>query len=337
MKISIIHEDVLLERIADIWGDDLSLPDLAAEMFRSELAARTISSRRALCNRVMGMLTSIRAVDLEDLKTQLFLMEKIGDVTSGPGGKVAAAPLRAVKVGADRYQLFGTVDYRHLTSIFTQSEITPGENRFLVPKNDDLEFFRQRIDLLGGLSLSPERWAGLDKIGAANTKWIQNLDERLENYPIAAGSLNRETNGEWRTYRPEKKDQPQNKRWAKDQGNGRGQLWRIWHQRGWPIHVWTKGLSPEKAFFTRLTGEEASRAMFALDKATDMPIPYVVSEERGKTIFRLGGFLPGPEYRFLTTRGTYSGKSGDYYCFQFDPGIWTETAKVLSERLGIPG
>lgn len=331
------HKEALLKRVADLWGGTLSLPDLSAEMLRSELAARNVSTRRSLCGRVVGMLEAVGPINLEDIKGQLSVMEKIGDITSGPGGRVAAAPLRVVKIGLDRHQLFGTVDYNHVSSVFAQSALTPGQNRFLAVKGDDLEFFDQKIDILGGIALSPERWAGLDKIIAAGPEWLQSLDKRLLHQPTAAGILDRDTTGEWRAYRPEKTDQMQNRRWAKDHNDGQGQLWRIWHERGWPIHTWTSGVSPEDASFIRLTGEEASRTMFALDRKFEIPLPYFLSEKDGKTIFKIGGFLPGPEYRFLATRGEYVGKSGEYFRFQFLHDIWAETAAVLSERLGIPG
>ena len=332
-----IYKDSFLQRLADIWGGKLPLRDLSAEMLRSELAARNVSTRRALCGRVVGLLEPMGPVNMDDIKDQLSVMEKIGDITGGPGGRVAAGPVRMVKLGSTRHQLFGAVDYHYAASVFAESVLTPGQNRFLTVKGDDLELFQQKIDVLGGIALSPERWAGLDKTIAAGPEWLQNLDKRLLHEPIAAGSLDRDTNGEWRTYRPETADQMQNRRWAKEDIAGEGCLWRIWHERGWPIHAWTSGLSPKDTSFIRLTGEEASRTMFALDREAEIPLPHDLSEKDEKTIFKLGGFLPGPEYRFLATRGEYMGKSGEYFCFQFEPDAWAESAGVLSERLGIPG
>ena len=337
MKISIIHKDSLLQRVADVWGKKLPLWDLSAEMLRSELAARNVTTRRSLCSRVVEMLEPVGPINMEDIKGQLSVMEKMGDITGGPGGRVAAAPLRMVKLGLDRYQLFGTVGSSHVSSVFAESVLTPGQNRLLIVKGDDLESFDQEIDTFGGIVLSPERWAGLDKVIAAGPEWLQSLEKRLLNQPIAAGSLDENANGEWRTYRPKDTDQMQNRRWAKGNNDGRGRLWRTWHERGWPIHAWTSGLSPEDAAFFRLTGEEASRTMFALDREAEIPLPHDLSEDGGKTIFKIGGFLPGPEYRFLATRGEYMGKSGEYFCFQFEPDAWAESAGVLSERLGIPG
>ena len=63
-----IHNDALLQRVAEVWGGKLSLRDLSAEMLRSELAARSVSTRRSLCTRVVGLLEPMGSVNMEDIK-----------------------------------------------------------------------------------------------------------------------------------------------------------------------------------------------------------------------------------------------------------------------------
>jgi hypothetical protein len=119
MKIAPVISYDLEQRLANSLGIEMSSNEgLVAELLRNELAARRVSSRWGLCCKIASLMDSFCPVELDFIKEQLLSLERIGEVTDGPGGQVAAAPILAVKLANDRYQLFGTVNYNQLTAIF---------------------------------------------------------------------------------------------------------------------------------------------------------------------------------------------------------------------------
>jgi hypothetical protein len=338
MKIKPATSSDLKQRLADSLGIEQSSHEgLVAELLRNELAARRVSSRRGLCCKIATLIDSFCPVELDFIKEQLLSLERSGEVTDGPGGQVAAAPILAVKLANDRYQLFGTVNYNQLTAMFPDSHLSAGLSRILILKGSDLNKFGQMLDNLGGLELSPERWAGMDKVRAANQEWLDELNCSVARESRPAGSLEKEIQNEWRVYQPDKAVLLQKARWQKQTSSGKGYLWRTWHERGWPIYAWTAGNSPDEENFVRLSGDVANRTMFALDRVEGAEISCKLSTKDEETHLEIGGFLPKAEYRFLAIKGAYTGKDGDYFSFKFEPSIWPDVCEVLNKRLGIPG
>lgn len=311
--------------------------DLITELLRSELSARRLSSRRGLCNRIAVLMESFCPVDVDIIKENLLLLENIGDITGGTGGQVAVAPLRAVKLDDNKYQLFGTLNDTQLTSCFLNSNITTGLTRILNLKDSDQENFDQLLDKLGGVILSPERWAGMDKVNAADQEWLAGLDSRLKDQPRPPGSLDNEINDGWRVYQSDKAKLLQKARWQKGSNDKQGYLWRVWHVRGWPVFAWTAGNSPDQQESIKLSSDDACRTMFALDRKYGTPIACQATKENNIIQVKIGGFLPRAEYRYLAIKGKFTEKKEDYFCFQFKTDIWTQVSKMLDDRLGVQG
>lgn len=314
-----------------------SLEDIIAELLRSELAARRISGRRSLCDRIIILLESAGIVSRDQVKDVLFSLEKAGDISGGPKGRIAAAPLRAVKLAEKKYQLFGSIPHGQIAMLLHESKLTVGATRILTLKGDDRHEWNHILSELGGIELSPERWAGLDKVGAADQNWLDGLNNRLLMESVSAGSFDQETRDEWKVYQPDKAKLLQKARWHKDNQGEQGNLWRIWHERGWPIYCWTAGDSPERVEQIRLSADEANRTMFALDRLNEASISCKITKKKKKTQIQIGGFLPNAEYRYLITKGKFIGKYGDYFCFQLNNAIWQEVSELMIERLGILG
>lgn len=323
-------------------GQSLGLPsvspeDLVAELLRCELTARGVSGRRSLCDRIIQLLQPTGAASRDFVKDILLSLEKAGDISGGPNGQIAVTPLRAVKLAENRYQIFSSIPHGQLVHFFSRSKLSVGLTRILDLKGDDRKKIKETLEALEGLELTPERWAGMDKVGAADKNWLDGLNNRLISQPVSSGSFDQQTRDEWKVYQPDQTKLLQKARWQKNDKGSKGNLWRIWHERGWPIYCWTAGDSPEIAKQTRLSDDEANRTMFALDRIEDARISCKVTEKENKTHVQIGGFLPGAEYRYLITKGKFAGKNGDYFCFQFKKIVWDEVAELLNERLGIPG
>lgn len=314
-------------------SQDLSGADLVAEILRNELAAQKVCSRKTLCNKGAALAEPIQKTSVDHVKEVLTELESNGDVTKGMAGLIAASPLRAVKVGPDRYRLHGCVPARILKQTFIGMELFWGINRMLVVEDDNADI-SEKVQSVGGILLSPERWSGLNRTPVADGKWIASLEFLLENQKIHAGALDDGINDGWQCYLSEEPRKAQNLRWKKSDAGG-GKLWRGWHERGWYVFAWTNGESPSNAACLKLNSDQAIRSMFALDRDGDNPVPISVNKENKQIIFRIAGFLPISEYRYLTTLGEYKGKYSNYFCFNLPSNIWEEVSQKLEERLGI--
>lgn len=338
MELSLIPEQDKEKFIGQSLGISSTSPeDMVAELLRSELTARGVSGRRNLCDRILQLMQPPVVVTRDLVKEVLFSLEKAGDISAGPNGQIAATPLRAVKLAENRYQIFGSMPHGQLVNFFSKSKLSAGLTRILNLKGDDRKKIKETLEALAGLELTPERWAGMDKVGAADKSWLNGLNNRLISQPVSSGSFDQQTRDEWQVYQPDKAKLLQKARWHKNKKSSKGNLWRIWHERGWPIYCWTVGDSPETSEQIRLSADEANRTMFALDKLKDAIISCKITKKRNKTDVQIGGFLPKEEYRYLITKGNFTGKDGDYFCFQFRNTVWEECADLLTKRLGIPG
>jgi hypothetical protein len=112
-------------------------------------------------------------------------------------------------------------------------------------------------------------------------------------------------------------------------------LWRARQQLGWPAFAWTASGSPRDTRSLRLTGDEAARTFYSLDRRAA-----VSATVQGRVIgdhveFECDVFLPRAEYRYLTTfadRIAEQDKGAMYRC----PSVaWPALADTLASRLGI--
>ncbi|MBU0662942.1 MAG: hypothetical protein KJ990_00200 [Proteobacteria bacterium] len=317
-------------------GTALGSKDLLAETLRSELAARLVCTTRALCNKVISTLEPVQETSIDELKEVLAELELNGDVTCGSKGQVAASPLRAIRVGEGRYRLHGSVASRKLIDTFPEMPLSLGLNR-LLSSSEDQDSISDKIAKLGGIVLNPERWAGLSKTPRADTEWLSSLDVMLDNdsWKIPAGSLDNGLNDVWQSYKSEAKGKPQNDRWKKSGSEEHGRLWRAWHERGWYLFAWTSGKSPSMNPCIKLNSDHARRTMFAMDRIIGNPVPVSLTREKDRVFFRIAGFLPVAEYRYLSTVGEYTGKQGNYYCFEIPSDLWSKACQITEDRLGI--
>jgi hypothetical protein len=326
-------QDLKAEKVLNI-GQNLDGPNVLAEFLRSELSARRLCSRRALCSKVAVMLSPLQPTSVDDAKLVLAELETNGDVTSGSQGQVAASPLRAVQIGKDRYRLYGSIPSQKLFHTFQGAALTCGLNR-LLSSNESKESISDKIAALGGIVLNPERWAGLHKAPRADMEWLSSLDTLLENRGIPAGSLDNGINDLWQTYIPNERNKPQNDRWKKSGQEEVGKLWRAWHERGWYLFAWTSEKSPSLSPCIKLSSDHARRTMFAMDRECNNPVPVSFSEKKERVLLRIAGFLPVAEYRYLSIIGEFTGKQENYYCFEIPSDSWPDVCQIIHDRLGM--
>ncbi len=334
MKISLIDPQEISIEDSLNFSEDLSGADLLAEILRNELTAQRVCNRRFLCNKVSTLVEPVQKTSVDYVSEVLAELETNGDVTRGPAGNIASSPLRAVSVGPGRHRLHGSVPARGLQHAFGGDRLFLGVNRLLVASNDGANI-SEKVEVIGGIVLTPERWAGLARTPFADVNWLDSLAPLLEQQKLPAGALDNGVNEGWQNYSTEERGKPHNQRWKKSGDSSGGRLWRGWHERGWYVFAWTNGDSPSRAPSLKMNSDQARRVMFALDREIDNPVPISIRKENQQIYFRIAGFLPLAEYRYLATLGEYNGKQGSYFCFTLPSDNWIEVARTLEIRLGI--
>lgn len=302
------------------------------EMLRHELWARGIASRHSLCDRIAALVRPLADVSIDTVRGIIDEMERTGDLTIGPRGAVAAAPLRIVSCGGERYRLFGTLPSRYLLDYFTQ--INPvGTARELI--TDSIEAMNALLAKYGGMHLSAERWAGFDRVLPAGIAWLEQLDFRLDNEAENPGVFDSEVMDTWMVFRPVSGKGKGQSPWKKPLANDDARLWRGWSLYGWPISLWTPGGSPSTLQSIHLTSDEAARTAFSLAIEAGKPIVIRIDVAGPATMLYLETFLPSAEYRYLMTMGELQDTVGSQRVFRIPLEAWPNVEMTLRKRLGI--
>jgi hypothetical protein len=302
------------------------------EMLRQELWARGIATRRALCVRIIDLVRPLANVSMDTLRGILDEMEHTGDLTTGPGGAIAAAPLRIVSCGGERYRLFGTLPNRNI--LYYVTHINPvGTARELI--TDSVDAIETLLEKFGGIHLSAERWAGFDRVSPAGADWINQLDFRFDNEAENPGAFDSQVMDTWMVCRPATSKGKSQSPWKKPLANDNGRLWRGWSPYGWPIPLWTSGGSPSDIHSMRLTSDESSRTAFSLAIEAEKPVVIQVNVTGPAAMLNLETFLPSAEYRYLMTLGELLDTSGSRRVFMIPLEAWPGVEGTLRKRLGV--
>lgn len=308
--------------------------DGIAEIMRAELTARRACSGKALRDRIASILSPMTATSVDLLDSVLTELLRRGDATDGPGGMVAAAPLRFVDLSGGRFRIFGGTPTNALTPLNELLGVTPGIERIGCVKTSD-DAWRGDLAKLGGIVIAPERWAGLDRILPAGAEWLQRLDRLLVQSGSAAGSGGSDLIDEWRVYRADSAFE-QRRRWREQAAEPGGHLWRSRHQRGWRIYAWTAGGPPSEVPSIRLGGDGALRTMFSVDRVERIPATLRArQEEKSSVLFALDLFLPRAEYRYVVTMADRVPRGDEDVSYRCSSTSWELVRGTLEERLGL--
>jgi len=329
MNIHTLKDDQLQRTAATSWGEGLSSDNAIAEALRAELSARKTALRRSLCRKVVELMAPVRNVKLESVRRVLDQLERDGDATAGDGGLIALAPIRAIKLGDDAYLLAGGPETARLKETFG-CDIGP-QMSMRQATGCGKGFFGALNDM-GGLVLTPHRWAGLDRTPPADVEWLAILDAELEHLGADANSLPSECGEDWRGYVPQARVLHR-QRWAKPSAEGTAQLWRCRHEHGYWVYLWTGGAGPSESPHLRVSRDAALRTMFALDRNAGYPIELEASEEQEWVDIDVGGMLPKAEYRHLMTFAERCGVEG--FRYRVLARSWPQVSSMLTSRLGV--
>ena len=333
MKLALANPEDLRKLAAESYADAFTGDEIVVEALRVELAARRVANRRSLCERVCSQLAPVHEATPETVRATLEALEKARDATPGPGGFVAASPVRVIPIGAGRFRLFGTLSSSYLRRVLGVAVRPSSWGRLAEPL--DAVAFAGAVERIGGAVLPPERWAGLDTVLPAGPAWLEGLSEELENLEPGDGVTSIGADGEWRVYRPLARGEVSATRWYRAAPGDEGRLWRTKTESGWFEYAFTGGGEPKAGLGLRLRVDDALRTQFALDRKSGCPQSLRIERAGTRTLLELTVFLPRAEYRYLATLGEPASDTSGKRVLAFQTSVWDAVEGTLHERLGV--
>jgi hypothetical protein len=285
------HADSFLTELVD---GDAGSPETIADLLRYEVSSRGHCPRHFATGRVRRLVAPALTLDPDQVDRICDDLERQGDVVSAAGAVLHPVPVRIITLGDGVCRFVCTVPSRLLM------ESAPGEWLRRGVRRDCR--LKQPIEsaaaALGGIVLTPEVWAGLDRAPVAEATFIQWLDTRLEAAAEPAGSLEHNEPLQWTPCEL----LASGARWHhKAQDGGVAKLWRAHHRwRRW-IYAWTSGEAPSKQPFLTLHPDDGARAVYALAVANGTFLHASVERRPEGVVVSIPSWLPLAEYRFLST------------------------------------
>lgn len=304
-----------------------------AELCRAEAAALGKCLRRVLADRVCALLRPVGGIPLERALDVMQRLEEQGDLLAGPGGYVAAAPLRAIHAGPGHHLLLGGIDSVTLGAALGVA-ISPSVLRRLrsEPAGDDA--LAGTVAGLGGRVLSIEAWAGLDRTPPADAVWLASLAERLHD-PLESIATTEAVLapavGEIEHYVASEH------RWRRVSAAPGSPLLRARQPFGWFAYAWLASgpAEPQRREALRLGRDEARRTQFALDVGAGQPHTLRLEGAGAVARLHLEAPLPYAEYRFLLGFAERSGWEGLPIRYSLPTADVPRVTACLAQRLGV--
>ena len=323
MRLSLLPEAQLGAFLQAALGGATAPERVAAELLRHEVLARGGIARHSLLSRVVRLAAPAMPLEVDAVEAVFDALEREGDVLLADGARVYPAPLVAVTLGHGAYRVVCTLPSAKLINAIPGEWNTDGVRRECRTAMDP----GACVLALGGVVVSPETWAGLDRAPIANAGWLSSLNDRLTWSPESAGSLDGDDPLDWSAF-VVADDQA---RWRR---GGASQLWRARHRwRRW-VHAWTGGESPLNHSFVSLPPDEASRSAFAI--ARDANVPYVGSlrTEGQHAILTPSAWFPRAEFRYMSTCAEAVTTDDGKTAWRIPAERVNQVVSVLEGRLG---
>lgn len=288
MRLTLLSPDAGLADLS-MWLGVEPASDLGlAELIRAEVTARGTTPRATALERVRRFVAPVANIDPKPLARTCDVLVREGDLVLGAGGRLAATPLRLVRLGQ-----IARVSSSLPTPALQAALGADVERRGLTRRVAWTDASQAALTALGGLALTLEQWAGLDRAPLADHGFLQRLDQRLQCAAAVPADHVQGEPVEWRgwTWHGD--------RWAWRRDAGSTPLWRA--KTAWGhLSAWTTGGSPGTTPFFELPPDDSARARFALARHDGRPLVVSVQIADDVACFSLPGWLPRAEYRWLS-------------------------------------
>lgn len=322
MTLSHVTREEAVKRLAQSHAGTPDSIEALCDLVRAEVHARKHAPRAATLSRIARLLAPAITLDEQRLDEACDALEREGDVVLNPGGILYATPTRVVAIEKSA-RVFSSLPTRVLAKALGRDISAQGASRTIT----SVDGLNEAVGKVSGVMVPPEAWAGLDRSPNADAAFLATLDQRLEWQALGAGSLEKDGALEWRAWQVT----PEGARWRR---STEGQLWWARTRFGGHHRAWTAGASPAASAFITLSPDNADRARFALSRKVAAASVLRVERSGKRVTIEVPGWLPRPEYRWLSL---HAAPVADSKGMRWE--VWADgedqTAKLLVERLGL--
>ena len=322
MALSHVALEEAVKRLVQSQGGAPDSIEALCDLVRAEVHARKHASRAVTLSRVARLLMPAIVVDAQHLDEACDLLEREGDVILNHGGILYATPTRVVTL-EESARVFSSLPTRVLSKALERDVSANGASRTIT----SLDGLTEAVGNVSGVLVSPDAWAGLDRSPVADAAFLARLDQRLEWQSLGAGSLENDGDLEWRTWQVK----TDGARWR---GSNDGRLWWARARFGGHHRAWTAGASPATNTFITLSPDDADRARFALSCELASVSLLRVGRAGKRVTIELPGWLPRPEYRWLSLHAVPVAESKGM-SWEVSAEAEALVTKVLTERLSL--
>lgn len=322
MMLSHVSREDALRRLAESTSGAPDSLEAICDFLRAEVHARKHAPRAATLWRVARLLEPAISIGEGRFEEACDALEREGDVMLNPGGTLHATPTRVVAVEG-RARVFSSVPTSALSKALGRKVAARGATRTVY----SLDRLSEAVETMSGAMIPPHAWAGLDHSPNADAAFVARLDQRLEWEAVAAGSLKADGELEWRAWQV----MSEVAHWRRSTA---GRLWWARTRFGGHHRAWTAGTSPATGAFITLSSDDADRARFALSREVAEASLLRIKRSGMRAMLELPGWLPRPEYRWLSLQGEMVAESKGIR-WEVSADAVDEISRVLAERLGL--
>lgn len=322
MALSPVTQEEAVERLAQRQSGATDSIEALCDLVRAEVHARKHAPRAATLSRVARLLAPAIHLDEQRLDEVCDALEREGDVMLNPGGFLYATPTRVVAIEKSA-RVFSSLPTRALAKALGRDISAKGASR----TTTSVDGLTEAVAQVSGVMVPPEAWAGLDRSPNADAAFLSKLDQRLEWQPLGAGSLEKDGALDWQTWQVT----PEGARWRR---SSEGQLWWARTRFGGHHSAWTANASPATSPFVILSPDDADRARFALSRTSEAASVLRVERAGKRVTLVLPGWLPRPEYRWLSLHAAAVAESKGMH-WEISTDREDRITRLLSERLGL--
>jgi hypothetical protein len=322
MTLSHVTREEALRRLAQSQAGAPDCMEALCDLVRAEVHARKHAPRAATLSRVARLLAPVIAIDEQRLDEACDALEREGDVMLNPGGILYATPTRVVSIERSA-RVFSSLPTRALAKALGREVSAKGASRTIA----SVDGLSEALAKVSGVMVPPEAWAGLDRAPNADAAFLEKLDQRLEWQALGAGSLEKDGALEWLAWQVT----PEGARWR---CSSEGQLWWARARFGGHHRAWTAGASPATSPFVMLSPDDADRARFALSREIGRALVLRVERSGTRVTIELPGWLPRPEYRWLSLHALVVPESKNMR-WEVSSESDCQITTLLAERLGL--
>jgi hypothetical protein len=295
------------------------LPAQIVEVVRAEISAAKTIRKTVLVNRVCTRL-QLTADSQQNIKEVIATLITRKEILVIDQGLVSISPIRIILLSPTRVAVLSSLPTSRLEVLLGQP-IMGDENRSI---NVDGNTLKNVVDGAGGLLITVESYAAISSETVADDRWLDQLKKRQLDV-MSKGSII-ETPESYRWYQ---------KQWLSfENALADAGLWRGENINGKSLFIWSTKADLIGGKGLKLTGSDARRTLFALDRVAGHTHKMSYSKIDDGYNISLDSYLPINEYKALSCF-SYAQDSNDRNLYSIYEDCFEKFSELLETQLGI--